>query len=53
MAKRVHSSVPGVCHPPTDSSFAETQGLGDPALGSALLFEVLSVEASGCFPGAG
>jgi hypothetical protein len=43
MAMRVRSSVAGACHPLTDRALADAEGLGDPALGPALLFEVPSL----------
>ena len=53
VAKRFRSSVAGACHPLTDGSFADAEGLGDLALGPALLFEVPGVEPSGFSPVAG
>jgi hypothetical protein len=53
MAKRVRSPVAGAFHPLTDGSFADPEGLGDLALGPALLFEVPGLEPSGFSPVAG
>ena len=49
MAKRFHSAA-GAFHPLTDGSFADAEGLGDLALGPALLFEVPGLEPSGFSP---
>jgi hypothetical protein len=53
MAKRVRSSGAGPCHPLTDGAFAHAEGLGDLALGPALLFEVPGLKPSGFSPVAG
>jgi hypothetical protein len=50
MAKRFRASVAGACHPLTDGSFADAKGLGDLALGPALLFEMPGLEPSGFSP---
>jgi hypothetical protein len=50
MAQRLRSSVAGAFHPLTDGSFADAEGLGDLALGPALLFEVPGLEPSGFSP---
>jgi hypothetical protein len=50
MAQRVRASVAGAFHPLTDSPFADAEGLGDLALGPALLFEVPGLEPSGFSP---
>jgi hypothetical protein len=50
MAKRFRASVAGTCHPLTDGSFADAEGLGDLALGPALLFEVPGLQPSGFSP---
>jgi hypothetical protein len=49
MAKRFHSAA-GAFHPLTDGAFADAEGLGDLALGPALLFEVPGLEPSGFSP---
>jgi hypothetical protein len=53
MAKRIRSSGAGPFHPLTDGSFAHAAGLGDLALGPALLFEVPGLKPSGFSPVAG
>ena len=50
MAKRFRSSVAGACHPLTDGSFADAEGLGDLALGPALLLKAPGLQPSGFFP---
>jgi hypothetical protein len=50
MAKRFRASVAGAFHPLTDGSFADAKGLGDLALGPALLFEMPGLEPSGFSP---
>jgi hypothetical protein len=50
MAKRFRASVAGACHPLTDGAFADAEGLGDLALGPALLFETPGSEPSGFSP---
>jgi hypothetical protein len=50
MAQRFHASVAGACHPLTDGAFADAEGLGDLALGPALLFQVPGLESSGFSP---
>jgi hypothetical protein len=50
MAKRFRSSVAGMFHPLTDGSFADAEGLGNLALGPALLLEVPGLEPSGFSP---
>jgi hypothetical protein len=50
MAKRCRASVAGAFHPLTDGSFADPEGLGDLALGPALLFEMSGLEPSGFSP---
>jgi len=50
MAKRFRASVAGACHPLTDGSFADAKGLGNLALGPALLFEMPGLEPSGFSP---
>jgi hypothetical protein len=50
MAKRFRASVTSAFHPLTDSSFADAEGLGDLALGPALLFEMPGLESSGFSP---
>ena len=53
MAERFRSSVGGAFHPLTDGSFADAKGLGNLALGPALVFELLGLEPSGFSPVAG
>ncbi len=50
MAKRFRASVAGACHPLTDGAFADAEGLGDLALGPALLLEAPGSEPSGFSP---
>ena len=50
MAKRLRASVAGAFHPLADGAFADTEGLGDLALGPTLLLEVPGLEPSGFFP---
>jgi hypothetical protein len=48
--ERLGASCAGPWHPRTDGALADTQGLGDPALRPALLFEVPSLQAPSVFP---
>jgi hypothetical protein len=50
MAKRVHAAAADAFQPLPDGAFADAEGLGDLALGPALLFEVPGVEPSGISP---
>jgi hypothetical protein len=48
--ERLGTGGAGPCHPLTDSSLADPQGLGNLALAPALLLELPGLEPSGFFP---
>jgi hypothetical protein len=50
MSKRLCSTGASACDPLADRPFADTQGLGDLALGPALLLKPPGLQPSGFFP---